>query len=102
MPRPLSKSRFKLAIECLTKLHYAKRENGYRNRHAGNDDEDRINQGGLAMTAWNFTQFTDINAQECESIRRALLKCCELDTLATIILVMGTFELRKRPLRLVC
>lgn len=71
-------------------------------RLAGDDgDEAAINQGGLAMTAWNFTQFSEISADERASIRDALLRYCELDTLAMVMLVMGLFELRGKPLQLV-
>lgn len=64
------------------------------------DDEATINHGGLAMTAYNFTQFADLSAAERQAIRDALLRYCELDTLAMVMLVMGLFELRQRPLRL--
>jgi hypothetical protein len=70
-------------------------------RLAGDDDEGAINQGGLAMTAWNFTQFADVSVDERRSIREALLRYCELDTLAMVMLVMGLFELRGMPLQLV-
>lgn len=70
-------------------------------RLAGDDgDETAINQGGLAMTAWNFTQFADISAGERSAIRDALLRYCELDTLAMVMLVLGLFELRGKPLQL--
>lgn len=70
-------------------------------RLAGDDGEEMaINQGGLAMTAWNFTQFAEIAAAERESIRDALLRYCELDTLAMVMLVLGLFELRGQPLQL--
>lgn len=70
-------------------------------RLAGDDDEATINQGGLAMTAWNFTQFSELSAAERASIRDALFRYCELDTLAMVMLVMGLFELRGSPLQLV-
>jgi hypothetical protein len=70
-------------------------------RLAGDDgDEVAINQGGLAMTAWNFTQFADISLEERAAIRDALLRYCELDTLAMVMLILGLFELRGRPLQL--
>ena len=53
-------------------------------------DEDRlteffqINQGGLASTAWARTQFTEMGGTEREAIKQALLKYCELDTLAMV------------------
>jgi hypothetical protein len=59
------------------------------------DDEGVINQGGLAMTAYNFTQFNNIHDAERNSIAQALLRYCELDTLAMVMLVEGLFELRK-------
>jgi hypothetical protein len=69
-------------------------------RLAGDDDEGAINHGGMAMTSWSFTQFADMGTAEREAIRNALLRYCELDTLAMVILVMGLFELRGRPLQL--
>jgi hypothetical protein len=66
-------------------------------RLAGSDnDEGVINQGGLAMTAYNFTQFNNINDAERHSISQALLRYCELDTLAMVILVEGLFEVRRQ------
>jgi hypothetical protein len=71
-------------------------------RLAGDDGEEAaINQGGLAMTAWNFTQFSEIAANERQAIRDALLRYCELDTLAMVMLVLGLFELRGKSLQLV-
>jgi len=65
-------------------------------RLAGDDDDEgAINQGGLAMTAYNFTQFSDLSAEERKSIEQALLRYCELDTLAMVILVQGLFAMRK-------
>jgi hypothetical protein len=64
-------------------------------RFAGDDDENGvINQGGLAMTAYNYTQFNSISATERQSIEKALLRYCELDTLAMVILVQGLFFLK--------
>lgn len=69
-------------------------------RLAGDDDEATINQGGLAMTAWNFTQFSELTDAERAAIRDALFRYCELDTLAMVMLVMGLLELRGRSLQL--
>jgi hypothetical protein len=64
-------------------------------RLAGDGDEEGvINQGGLAMTAYNFTQFNNINDDERSSIAQALLRYCELDTLAMVILIEGLNNLR--------
>lgn len=63
------------------------------------DDEDAaINQGGLAMTAYNYTQFSCLSASERKSIEQALLRYCELDTLAMVMLVQGLMELRHQQL----
>lgn len=65
-------------------------------RLAGDDDEDGvINQGGLAMTAYNYTQFNSISDSERRSIEQALLRYCELDTLAMVMLVQGLFALQE-------
>lgn len=64
-------------------------------RLAGDDeDEGSINQGGLAMTAYNYTQFNCLSAAERLSIEQALLRYCELDTLAMVMLVQGLMYLR--------
>ena len=66
-------------------------------RLAGDDEEEgAINQGGLAMTAYNYTQFSGLSAAERQSIENALLRYCELDTLAMVMLVQGLMELRGR------
>jgi hypothetical protein len=64
----------------------------------GDDDETSIADGGLAMTAYNYTQFNSLADSERKSIEAALLRYCELDTLAMVMLVMGLFELRGKPL----
>lgn len=50
-------------------------------------EEDQIRNGGAAMMAYCRTQFTEMSDMERESIRKALLKYCELDTLAMVMLV---------------
>lgn len=67
-------------------------------RLAGDDEDGVIAQGGLAMTAYNYTQFSTISSKERESIKNALLRYCELDTLAMVMLVQGLMELRGKPL----
>lgn len=47
---------------------------------------NEIQDGGAAMTAYAKMQFTQISEAERESIAKALLKYCELDTLAMVIL----------------
>jgi hypothetical protein len=66
----------------------------------GDDDETSIADGGLAMTAYNYTQFSSLADSERKSIEAALLRYCELDTLAMVMLVMGLFELQGSPLHI--
>lgn len=47
---------------------------------------DELNNGGAAMTAYAYLQFTDLPAAEKERIRKALLRYCELDTMAMVMI----------------
>lgn len=49
-------------------------------------EEDEIKHGGAAMTAYMKLQFTEMSAPERYELRNALLKYCELDTFAMVIL----------------
>ena len=70
-------------------------------RLAGDDEEEGvIAQGGLAMTAYNYTQFSSISPEERLKIEEALLRYCELDTLAMVMLVQGLMELRGQPMKI--
>ena len=51
------------------------------------DEDDDVRDGGAAMTAYSRMQFTQMSETEREKIRLALLKYCELDTLAMVMLV---------------
>jgi hypothetical protein len=48
---------------------------------------ENLADGGAAMTAYGKLQYTDMTEEERESINQALLKYCELDTLAMVMLV---------------
>lgn len=48
--------------------------------------EDEINHGGAAMTAYAKMQFTEMSALERQQLRAGLLKYCELDTFAMVLL----------------
>ncbi len=48
-------------------------------------DIDEINNGGAALTAYGLTQYTDMSDLERGKLREALLKYCELDTLAMVM-----------------
>ena len=49
-------------------------------------NDEQIKDGGGAMTAYARCQFTQMSDEEIASIRAALLKYCELDTLAMVML----------------
>ena len=58
------------------------------------DDDLEIAQGGAATTAYARLQFENILSQERDAIEAALLRYCELDTLAMVMV----YELvRNRP-----
>ena len=52
-------------------------------------DMDGLSDGGAAMTAYNYLQFSDIPLEQRKSISDALLRYCELDTLAMVMLLEG-------------
>jgi len=45
-----------------------------------------VNNGGAAMTAYSFLQFSDVPSAEKEKIRKSLLRYCELDTMAMVMI----------------
>ncbi|MBS3993010.1 MAG: DUF2779 domain-containing protein [Bacteroidetes bacterium] len=47
---------------------------------------EEINNGGAALTAYGRTQYTDMDEREREEIKKSLLKYCELDTLAMVMI----------------
>ena len=50
------------------------------------DDELEIAQGGAATTAYARLQFEDLAPAERQNIEAALLRYCELDTLAMVMI----------------
>lgn len=50
------------------------------------DEEAGISDGGAAMIAFARMQFTEMSVQERTRIREALLRYCELDTLAMVMI----------------
>ena len=54
--------------------------------HSQFTDIEDINDGGAALTAYGKLQYTDMAQAEIEQITFALLKYCELDTLAMVML----------------
>ena len=56
---------------------------------AQDPDEMVIAEGGAAATAYARLQFESLSAQARDQIRHALLRYCELDTLAMVMVVQG-------------
>lgn len=56
-------------------------------------DIEEINNGGAALTAYGLTQYSDMEEAEREAIRKSLLKYCELDTLAMVMVYEHLKEL---------
>lgn len=49
--------------------------------------DDELNNGGLALTAYAKCQFTEMSDYERNELEKGLLKYCELDTLAMVMIV---------------
>ena len=54
-----------------------------------------IDNGGAALTAYGKLQYTDMNPSEIDELTSALLKYCELDRLAMVIIYKNFKELIK-------
>ncbi len=52
-------------------------------------DDDELREGGAALTAYARMQFEEMSDYERREIEQALLKYCELDTLAMVMLYEG-------------
>jgi len=48
---------------------------------------DELADGGAAMTAYNYLQFSHVPADQREMLKEGLLKYCELDTMAMVMLI---------------
>jgi len=55
---------------------------------------DGVNNGGLALAAYGKIQFTELNAQARDDIINELLRYCELDTMA-MVMIMECFLYRR-------
>lgn len=58
-------------------------------------DNDELNEGGAALTAYARMQFEAMSVYEREELRQALLKYCELDTMAMVMIYEGWREMIK-------
>jgi hypothetical protein len=54
-----------------------------------------INDGGAAMTAYAYLQFGDLDQNLKENIRKSLLKYCESDTMAMVMIFEHFLEKTK-------
>lgn len=52
-----------------------------------------IDEGGAAMTAYNILQFSELAIEERKALEAGLLRYCELDTMAMVMLVEGWKDL---------
>ena len=52
-------------------------------------DDDELEEGGAAMAAYSRMQFEEMSEYERQETNKALLKYCELDTLAMVMLYEG-------------
>jgi len=50
-------------------------------------NEDGIQTGGAAMMAYASMQYTDMSSEQRQTLKAALLRYCELDTLAMLMIV---------------
>lgn len=57
-------------------------------------DFDEVGDGGAALTAYNYLQYADVPQQQRTQIADALLRYCELDTLAMVMIVEGWREMK--------
>lgn len=58
------------------------------------DDFNVIADGGTALTAYNYLQYTNVLDEKRETMRDALYRYCELDTMAMIMLIEGMNNLQ--------
>lgn len=56
-------------------------------------DGDELANGGAAMMAFALMQFTEMTDLESQKLSKALLKYCELDTLAMVMIIEHFFEI---------
>lgn len=61
-------------------------------------EDDELRNGGAALTAYGKMQFTEITDYEKDELSKALLKYCELDTLAMVMIFEGWREMLRAEL----
>lgn len=58
-------------------------------------DSDELSNGGMALTAYAKLQFVEMSDYERKELQQALLKYCELDTLAMVMVYEGWLAMLK-------
>lgn len=56
---------------------------------------DEVADGGSAMFAYNYLQYSDIPKDQRQLIAEALLRYCELDTMAMVMIIEGLYDMCK-------
>lgn len=56
-------------------------------------DIEEINNGGAALTAYGLTQYTNMSDEERNKLKVSLLKYCELDTIAMVMIYQHLKEI---------
>jgi hypothetical protein len=56
-------------------------------------EDEELKEGGAAMTAYCKMQFSEMSDYERDKLKTALLKYCELDTLAMVMIYEGWMEM---------
>ncbi|MEY2923106.1 MAG: hypothetical protein RL108_1732 [Bacteroidota bacterium] len=82
----LSKSPFKLGLECPNKLYYTGKLSVFPNKNSTDTFLLALANGGIALTAYAKLQYQDMTDKERDEITGGLLKYCELDTLAMVMI----------------
>ena len=62
-------------------------------------EEDELSNGGAALTAYGRMQFSEISEYEKKELEKALLKYCELDTLAMVMIYEAWRDMLDTELR---
>ena len=62
-------------------------------------EEDELSNGGAALTAYGRMQFSEISEYEKKELEKALLKYCELDTLAMVMIYEAWRDMLDTKLR---
>jgi len=84
-PRYLAKSLIKLSPNCETKLFYTKKTE-YPDKSVDDSFLESLAAGGAAMMAYARIQFSEMTHEEREKVISGLLRYCELDTFAMVLL----------------